>query len=342
MGGAIKSIGQSLGIGVDAQADTGNVDAALSNLQNRQNTWQTILDQQLAQTQQAGAPTDAALNLLQSAATGQQPSQAQAVLQQGLDQSIAQQAALANSGNMATQLARQKNAADVGADLSQQTANQASILRAQEMAAAREGFAGTASNILGQRLGAQGATMGNIGGLAGQQAGTAGSMFNTQQQAQSELSGRFANLVGGVASAAATGGMSSLFSGAGKAAGGGGSIAPSMRSAVPNVSPGVMQPIMLSSEEYKENKTPIKDGETSDKIKNMRIEKWDYKKGMADESEHVGPYAEEFQKNFKIGDGKSIKFQDAIGVTMKAVQDLAKNVDMLEKMISEKDKKKKD
>lgn len=304
MGGIVKSVATTLGIGESPKADTGNVDAALSNLQNRQNAWQEILNQQLAQTQQAGAPTDAALNLLQSAATGQQPSQAQAILQQGLDQSIAQQAALANSGNMATQLARQKNAADVGADLSQQTANQASMLRAQEMAAAREGFAGTASNILGQRLGAQGTTMGAIGGLAGQQAGTSANMFGTQQQAQSELSGRFAKIIGGAAQ--------------------GGAAA------------------MVSSEELKENKKPIKDGETSDKIRDMRIEKWDYKEGVADEGEHVGAYAEEFKNTFGLGDGKSIKFQDAIGVTMKAVQDLAKNVDMLEKMISEKDKKKKD
>lgn len=306
MGGVVKGIGQTLGIGESPKADTGNVDAALSNLQNRQNAWQEILDQQLNQTQQAGAPTDAALNLLQSAATGQQPSQAQAILQQGLDQSIAQQAALANSGNMATQLASQRNAVDAGAMLSQQAANQASALRAQEMAAAREGFAGTASNILGQRLGAQGTTMGAIGGLAGQQAGTSANMFGTQQQAQSELSGRFASVLGG----AAQGGASAM--------------------------------AMKSSEDYKENKKPIKDGETSDKIRDMRIEKWDYKEGIADEGEHIGAYAEEFQKNFGLGDGKSIKFQDAIGVTMKAVQDLAKNVDMLEKMISEKDKKKKD
>jgi hypothetical protein len=336
MGGVFKSVGRALGIGVEPQADTRNVDAALANLQNRQNALQTILDQQLAQTQQASAPTDAALNLLQAAATGNAPSQAQAVLQQGLDQSIAQQAALANSGNMATQLARQKNAADVGADLSQQTANQAAVLRAQEMAAAREGFAGTASNILGQRLGAQGTTMGAIGGLAGQQAGTAGNMFNTQQQAQSELSGRFANVIGGIAQGAATGGMNSLFSKTTP------TITPTLTtSVVPEMAPA--RPITLSSEEYKENKTPIKDGEASDKIKNMRIEKWDYKEGIADGGTHVGPYAEEFKETFNTGgDGKSIKFQDAIGITMKAVQDLAKNVDMLEKMISEKDKKKKD
>jgi hypothetical protein len=327
MGATFKAVGRALGIGVEPQADTRNVDAALANLRNRQDVLQAILDQQLAQTQQAGAPTDAALNLLQAAATGNAPSQAQAVLQQGLDQSIAQQAALANSGNMATQLARQKNAADVGADLSQQTANQAAILRAQEMAAAREGFAGTASNILGQRLGAQGTTMGAIGGLAGQQAGAAGNMFNTQQQAQSELSGRFAKIIGGVAQGAASGGMNYLLSPA--------------QAAAPL--PGQGTGGMASSEEYKENKTPIKDGEASDKIKNMRIEKWDYKEGIADEGTHVGPYAEEFKETFNTGgDGKSIKFQDAIGVTMKAVQDLAKNVDMLEKMISEKDKKKKD
>lgn len=335
MGGAVKSIGRSFGIGVDAQADTGNVDDALSNLKNRQNAWQAILDQQLNQTQQTGISTDAALNLLQSAATGQQPSQAQAILQQGLDQGIAQQMAVANSGNMATQLASQRNAVDAGAMLNQQAANQASILRAQEMAAAREGFAGTASNILGQRLGAQGATMGNIAGLAGQQAGTANNLFNTQQQAQTELSGRFAKLVGGVANAAASGGMSSLFSNDPTGDGGAitGGLLPGQGSSGTDI---------RSSEKLKENKEQITDGETSDKIKNMRIEKWDYKEGIEDEGTHVGAYAEEFQKKFGLGNGKSIKFQDAIGVTMKAVQDLAKNVDMLEKMISEKDKKKKD
>jgi hypothetical protein len=334
MGNAISSIGRSFGIGVDPMADSGDLDTSISNLQNRQNAWQKILDQQVAKAQQAGISADTALNLLQGAATGTAPSQAQAVLQQGLDQSLAQQAALANSGNMATQLARQRASADVGAQLGQQTANQASILRAQEMAAAREGFGNLSSGILGQQLGAQANTMGSIGGLAGQQASAAGSKFSTQQQAQSELSGRFANLVGGIAQGAATGGMSSLLSAA--------KPTPTT-SAVPGISPGVMQPITLSSEEYKENKTPIKDGEAADKIKNMRIEKWDYKDGIADESTHVGPYAEEFKETFGTeGDGKSIKFQDAIGITMKAVQDLAKNVDMLEKIIAKKDKKKKD
>lgn len=306
MGGIVKTVGQTLGIGESPYADTGKMDTAISNLQNRQNSWQTILDQQLAQSQQAGAPVDTALNMLQGAAAGTAPSQAQAVLQQGLDQSMAQQAALANSGNMATQLARQKAAADAGAQLSQQTANQASMLRAQEMAAAREGFGGLASGVLGQRLGAQANTMGAIGGLAGQEASAVGNMYNTQQQAHSTTSGRLANTLGGIAQ-------------------GGASAA------------------MMSSEEYKENKTPIKDGEAADKIKNMRIEKWDYKDGIADESTHVGPYAEEFKETFGTeGDGKSIKFQDAIGITMKAVQDLAKNMDMLEKMIAQKDKKKKD
>jgi len=305
MGGIVKSVGQTLGIGESPKANTGNVDAALAGLQNRQNAWQGILDQQLAQTQQAGVPVDAALNMMQGAAAGTAPSQAQAVLQQGLDQSMAQQAALANSGNMATQLARQRASADVGAQLGQQTANQASMLRAQEMATAREGLGNLASGVLGQRLGAQANTMGAIGGLAGNQASTAGNMFNTQQQAQSTLTGRLSGIIGGAAQ--------------------GGAAA------------------MVSSEELKENKTPIKDGEAADKIKNMRIEKWNYKEGVADESTHVGPYAEEFKETFGTeGDGKSIKFQDAIGITMKAVQDLAKNVDMLEKMISEKEKKKKD
>jgi hypothetical protein len=64
-------------------------------------------------------------------------------------------------------------------------------------------------------------------------------------------------------------------------------------------------------------------------LRRLDVEEWRYKDGISDGKRHVGPYAEDFKREFD-GDGKTIGFQDAIGVTMKAVQDLADKVDRLE------------
>ena len=79
---------------------------------------------------------------------------------------------------------------------------------------------------------------------------------------------------------------------------------------------------MFSSKKLKENKKPVKEGAGIAALRKMPVEEWDYKKGVADESRHIGPYAEDMQKATGRGDGKTIAVQDAIGVTMKAVQDL--------------------
>ena len=59
----------------------------------------------------------------------------------------------------------------------------------------------------------------------------------------------------------------------------------------------------------------------------MPVEKWKYKEG--DDTEHMGTYAEDFTKATGTGDGKRIEAVDAIGITMKAVQDLDKKVEKL-------------
>tara|TARA_R110002012_G_scaffold315261_1_gene528898 strand:+ start:11568 stop:12737 length:1170 start_codon:yes stop_codon:yes gene_type:complete len=81
-----------------------------------------------------------------------------------------------------------------------------------------------------------------------------------------------------------------------------------------------------SDPDVKENKEPIKDGEALDAVNNMPVEEWDYKEGVADGGRHVGAYADDFKRETGKGDGKSIVAQDAIGITMKAVQDLDKKV----------------
>ncbi len=87
--------------------------------------------------------------------------------------------------------------------------------------------------------------------------------------------------------------------------------------------------MMMSSKEVKENKSSV-DG-ALDAVSDMPVERWDYKQGVADGGTHVGPYAEDFRAKTGLGDGKTINVIDAVGVTMKAVQELNKKVDQLGK-----------
>lgn len=84
---------------------------------------------------------------------------------------------------------------------------------------------------------------------------------------------------------------------------------------------------MLSSKEAKENKRP----ETGilDALKDVPVERWNYKEGLGDGGEHVGPYAEDMAEKMGVGDGKTIKFQDALGITMGAVKELDEKVDQI-------------
>ena len=84
----------------------------------------------------------------------------------------------------------------------------------------------------------------------------------------------------------------------------------------------------MSSKEYKEDKQPV-DG-ALDAIKSMPVEKWKYKDGISDGGEHIGAYAEDFQKATGLGDGKTINLVDGMGLTMKAVQELSDKIDNLE------------
>jgi hypothetical protein len=86
----------------------------------------------------------------------------------------------------------------------------------------------------------------------------------------------------------------------------------------------------LSSKKFKKNKKPAKGNLKA--VKQMPVERWRYKEGIADggAAEHTGPYAEDFQKATGHGNGQVIPLQDAIGITMGAVQELAGQVDRIE------------
>lgn len=192
------------------QADQSRLIEAINQMKAQRDQSQGILNSQIGNTNQSLGTVQNSLDILQSAANGTAPSQAQGILQQGLDQGIAAQAALANSGSMANQLVRQKQAADTGANLTQQTANQAGMLRAQEMAANRAAFNQGAQNLYGSNLNAQQSTQGILGNLATGQANAASAGMNTQQAAYNQSAQARAGLLGGLMNGAgsAVAGMS--------------------------------------------------------------------------------------------------------------------------------------
>lgn len=82
----------------------------------------------------------------------------------------------------------------------------------------------------------------------------------------------------------------------------------------------------MSSKDFKTDKKPVKDGAALEAVRKMPVEEWTYKPGMGDGARHIGPYAEDFAKATGHGDGKTIDIISALGVTMKAVQDLDKRI----------------
>ncbi len=135
-----------------------------------------------------------ALGLMRQAALGETPSVAQLQMQQGLDQAVRNQAAMAGSARGMSALAlAQQNAASNTAMLNQQTAMDQSILRAQEMDAARGAYGGMATGIRGldeQRSATQAGLEAQQRGLNDQYQlgmyGQAAGLMQSQVQAQNE------------------------------------------------------------------------------------------------------------------------------------------------------------
>ena len=84
----------------------------------------------------------------------------------------------------------------------------------------------------------------------------------------------------------------------------------------------------ISAKRLKEYKRPTRSLLAA--VEMLPVERWKYKKGVADEGEHIGPYAEDFRELFGIGDGETINVIDALGVCLKAIQELSAKVNDLE------------
>jgi hypothetical protein len=84
----------------------------------------------------------------------------------------------------------------------------------------------------------------------------------------------------------------------------------------------------LSSRDFKHDSAPVSD--VLPGIDALTIESWRYKPELHDTARHIGPYAEDFKSTFGIGDGRVIHAVDAIGICLKAIQELSAKVKQLE------------
>lgn len=66
-----------------------------------------------------------------------------------------------------------------------------------------------------------------------------------------------------------------------------------------------------------------------EKVGKLDVERWRYKPLHGGGPEHIGPYAEDFKEVFGLGDGVTISYTDAIGICLKAIQELQAEVKSL-------------
>lgn len=90
----------------------------------------------------------------------------------------------------------------------------------------------------------------------------------------------------------------------------------------------------LSDKTKKENYKKVNKQEILNKLIAMPIEEWNYL-AQKDNIRHIGPYAQDFNKAYGLGDGKlSISTIDADGVALVAVQALAERNKILETKVN--------
>lgn len=89
-----------------------------------------------------------------------------------------------------------------------------------------------------------------------------------------------------------------------------------------------------SDKTKKEDKAPVDENAVLKAIRKTPVEQWKYKDGVEDGGHHIGPYAQDVQKNLgeKAGPGgRMIDLVSLNGINMAAIQALDKKVQKLEK-----------
>lgn len=163
-------------------------------------------------------------------------------------------------------------------------------------------------------LGLGGTTAASSTGLAGMGASTMGSGFAGAMQGYAQEGSLFNTLHQGQMQAWQ--GTQQMYGGIGGALG------------------SILGAFVSSKEKKTEKRAPAIS--VLDAVKKMPVEEWEYKAGEGDGGgkRHIGPYAEDFQKETGLGDGKTISIIDAVGVAIGATKELAEKVDALDAKIS--------
>ena len=74
---------------------------------------------------------------------------------------------------------------------------------------------------------------------------------------------------------------------------------------------------LFSSKEYKNRVGSVDVFDVLEGLKKLTIHKWKYK---GEDTEHLGPYAEDFKEIFGVGDGKTIYLIDVMGVALASLK----------------------
>jgi hypothetical protein len=93
---------------------------------------------------------------------------------------------------------------------------------------------------------------------------------------------------------------------------------------------GMMKFNFPSSKALKDKVAGVNAEDLSRQVAKIPVDRWRYKPGVADEGEHVGPYAEDLAK-LGGGDGRSIDVISALGVNLAAAKGLGQRVAKLER-----------
>ena len=92
-----------------------------------------------------------------------------------------------------------------------------------------------------------------------------------------------------------------------------------------------------SSKKLKTDQRPVSDEDVLEEIKALPVERWRYRRGVADEGEHIGPYAEDVQA--RLGDeaapgGKQINLGALNEANLAAIRALVDKAERLEREVA--------
>jgi hypothetical protein len=93
---------------------------------------------------------------------------------------------------------------------------------------------------------------------------------------------------------------------------------------------GAALPLAFCSRDFKTDHEAVNENQILDNVVKLPVAKWTYTIQGQPEGPHIGPYAEDFQELFGVGDGKTIALVDMFGVMLASIKALHGRVRELE------------